>query len=426
MAEQTKVLDSATLTEAPFAGSRSAQPSRILALPGAILRRLSRYPRSIATRRQLERDILTVTRDLGAFKVTELRDRTLAFVRELSVTDSQIGLYRYSRSQAEPCLYSSVYAVLIRDLYRDLASLTSAEREEWGAYFKRYQSDDGLFRDPAVSNEIAETSDWWGWRHLTLHVVMALCALGTRVDKSFAFLDPVRTEQGMLSWLRSRNWKNNAAEVSNQIQNVGGLLQYSRDFLNDERARKSLVVLFSWLDSKQRIESGSWGGYSLKTKKGLSYEVQTGYHIWNLYFFERRQLLHGDAIVESCIRTQNPLGGFGSHANSSACEDIDSIDPLARAYRAGHKRSKVLRATLERAIPWILVNLNSDGGYVFRRNEPLVYGHRLLSSNANESGLFPTWFRTLSLAYVSASLKDSPPISFDWKFLECPGYQFWK
>jgi hypothetical protein len=80
---------------------------------------------------------------------------------------------------------------------------------------------------------------------------------------------------------------------------------------------------------------------------------------------------------------------------------------------------------LHKAIPWILTNMNEDGGFVFRRMGPFVYGHQLMSSKSDESAMFPTWFRTLSLAYIGKCLPDSMPGKFGWQFIRCPGLQFW-
>ena len=38
--------------------------------------------------------------------------------------------------------------------------------------------------------------------------------------------------------------------------------------------------------------------------------------------------------------------------------------------------------------------------------------------------MFPTWFRTLSLAYLGAALPDSATGSCDWHFANSPGIQF--
>ena len=46
-------------------------------------------------------------------------------------------------------------------------------------------------------------------------------------------------------------------------------------------------------------------------------------------------------------------------------------------------------------------------------------------SGINESNMFATWFRTLSLAYIGKALPDSWAGEFDWCFEKIPGLQFW-
>ena len=132
------------------------------------------------------------------------------------------------------------------------------------------------------------------------------------------------------------------------------------------------------------------------------------------------------------MRTQNARGGFGWGVhnskdpwNSSACEDIDSIDPLARlSTQTGYRRQEVI-AALERALPWVLSNQNEDGGFVFMRASSFCYGHDLMCSGPDESAMFPTWFRTLSLAILGQVLPGSPVSEIPWQFCQCPGMQFW-
>jgi len=56
---------------------------------------------------------------------------------------------------------------------------------------------------------------------------------------------------------------------------------------------------------------------------------------------------------------------------------------------------------LKKALLWVLCNQVDDGGFVFRLEEPLVYGHPEMSSEKNQGAMFSTWFRTLSLAYLA-------------------------
>jgi hypothetical protein len=153
--------------------------------------------------------------------------------------------------------------------------------------------------------------------------------------------------------------------------------------------------------------------------------VQAGYHFWLLYFYDRRPVRYVERIIDSVLKTQNALGGYGVQWNSSACEDIDSIDPLVRLSWQTDYRQDDIQASLQRALPAILHNLNGDGGWVFRRHEALTIGHAQMFSGSNESNVFHTWFRTLGLAYCLTGLKDVPAgLRYDWSFGRAPGHQF--
>lgn len=392
------------------------------AVLGLIARKPQQYIRNKLFFHRLERMVNSVkTQQLN---VNSLRTKTLSFVESMRVQGKPTGRYRYSKSQRIPVLYASAYAALTRHLYEDLHTITDGEKEEWISCINAFQCDDGLFRDPVVSNEIAETEVWWGWRHMTMHIIMALTVLGGRVSREFTFLDPLLDLDTLVAWLKSRDWGNNACNVSNEVQNVGTLLQYSRDFHDNGRAGHAVDCLLDWLEKTQNRETGSWK-YPSDTTETRSLAVQTGYHLWLLFFYEKRPIRYVERIIDTALATQNKVGGFGVALNSSACEDIDSIDPLVRLSMMTDYRNDEVRAVLKRALPWILANINDDGGFVFRRGEQMVYGHELMSSKINESAMFPTWFRTLSLAYLSKALPDSYVGNFDWKFIQCPGLQFW-
>jgi hypothetical protein len=95
------------------------------------------------------------------------------------------------------------------------------------------------------------------------------------------------------------------------------------------------------------------------------------------------------------------------------------------AQETDYRREEIL-AALRRALPWILSNQNADGGYVFMRGTAFSYGHELMTSGVDISAMFPTWFRTLSLAVIAQALPDSEIGALRWRFCECPGMQFWR
>jgi prenyltransferase beta subunit len=357
--------------------------------------------------------------------IQQIKGMTLSVVERLRVKHGQYGQYHYSNSSKIPTLYASIYACLVRQLYGDLDQLTETQRRDWIEYINRHQDGDGLFKDPNVQNSLADSVDWWGWRHLTLHVIMALTALRTVPRNRLRFLREFGDEQYAVKWLKTRDWSSNIANVSNEIQNYTALLQYARDFQNEQWAASACKTLLNELSKMQDPVTGLWGGRVTDAAQ-LSNAVQAGYHFWLLFFYDHIRIGNYEKVVESCLRTQNMLGGFSPFHNSSACEDIDSIDPLVRLYFAPSSRNDEIKKAMRRALPWILLNMNSDGGFVFRRYEPLIYGNENLYSGINETALFPTWFRSLSLALINNVLRDAFKGQVEWGFIDAPGYQFWR
>jgi len=353
----------------------------------------------------------------------QVRKSTLAYIASNHRPEVSIGAYAY-KTVGEPILYASCYAALTMHLYGALDNLSDSERRAWANYIQQFQSKDGLFRDPAIDIPLASEIDWWGWRHLTLHALMALSSLGSIAERFLTIIEPFAKQGFMSGWLESRNWRIDPVSVSNEIQNYATMLQYARDFQGEAWCDDSLHEMYDWLDKTQDPETGLWGN-RFDTPVLLSNGVQTGYHIWLLYFYDSRPIQHIERIINSCLKTQNPYGGFGVPYNSSACEDIDSIDPLVRlGFTTNYRKTDIIDA-LKEALPWVLVNMNADGGWVFQRYEEFQYGHPSMRAKREESSMFPSWFRTLTLAYIAKMLGDTLIPIDNWRFLEGPGHQFW-
>ena len=369
--------------------------------------------------------------------VENLRSRTLAFIQRQHLPQNGIGAYRYSASAKKPTLYSSTYAAKTRSLYNDLGGLSDSERKEWIDYLNRHQDDDGLFRDPVIFDEgwYAEDPFWCGRPHLTGQVLGALACLGGVAQREINLVRQFSDADTLMSWLRSRDWGERVAWCGNEVLNLGRILQYARDFHNDQKAGVAVEILLDWMDSHHvNPDTGLWGELEIgRDPLLLSHAVQAAYHFWLLYFYDCRPIPHIERAVDSVLKTQNPEGGFGLGVHnpdypykSSACEDIDSIDPLVRmSFCTGYRREDV-RSALERALPWLLRNQVADGGFVFMLDRPFEYGHPELHGEKDEGAMFPTWFRTLTIALIGKGLPESPAGTYLWNFSNCPGPQFWK
>lgn len=396
-----------------------AGAQRTVALPVLFKRR---YDIKHRLPERIEKIKASLTLGKGLF-YQDVQKSTLNYIKSNHRPDINIGAYSYTEGGV-PILYASCYAALTMHLYGTLDQLSNAERKAWIDYIQSFQKSDGIFRDTVIDIPLAEEIDWWGWRHLTLHVLMTLSALGAVAETPIKIIEPFRKKGFANDWLSSRNWQNDPASVSNEVQNYATMLQYAKDFQNEAWCDEVLNEIYDWLDKTQDSETGLWGSL-FNSPVLLSNGVQTGYHLWLLYFYDRRPIQYIDRIIDSCLKTQNLNGGFGVQLNSSACEDIDSIDPLIRlSLMTDYRKDEILYA-LKKALPWILVHMNADGGWVFRRYEAFQYGHPHMRAKNEESAMFPTWFRTLTLAYLAQVLNGACMPDYAWRFLQCPGHQFW-
>jgi hypothetical protein len=287
------------------------------------------------------------------------------------------------------------------------------------------QSTDGLFRDPAVDCPEAEVEDWWGWRHLTMHSLMALGLYGVVAKQEIKILEEFKNLNKLIDYLDTRNWTGRVDFTSNELQNLAVMFQYARDFQGDTAAAQPINIICDYIESRQDPESGLFGG-PISSKEDLSRAVQAGYHFWLVLEYEGRAIGHPERAIDSILATQNVLGGYGLRLNSSVCDDIDSIDPLMRLSKRTNYRSEEVQASLTKALASLLSNFNGDGGAGFRRHEAMHYGYTdKMWSGVNESNVFFTWFRMLAVAYCLEALR-SPPTNFQrtWHWGRSPGLQF--
>jgi len=338
------------------------------------------------------------------FSFDLLKTNTLSYVNSMRFSPSSFE-YLYSSSCTKPNIYSSAYACMILSIFNVLNELTEVEKLEWAKYFNNFQNkEDGLFYDKSIINFDYINADWWGARHLTIHLIGAFVALGQRPKYQFNYLKNYYNLTYLKAWLDEKDWLGkfpHSDDIDNKIMNIVLALQYQRDYWNDYKAGMAVKFVQEYLIEKINPDTGMWGYYNINDKNELSRMIQFSYHIFAMYFYDNIDICNKEKIIDYTLKTQNIYGGFGVMLNSSACEDIDSIDILIRLSNLTSYRRNDIVLALKKAFIWILVNQNEDGGYVFRRNEPMFYGNEQMYSGRNRSAMFPTWFRTLTIAHLS-------------------------
>lgn len=214
----------------------------------------------------------------------------------------------------------------------------------------------------------------------------------------------------------------------------------SRD-RNDSR----LVEWFDFMDSSMN-KYGLWG------TNHFIYQMQNGYHQYEIYkFFDHKQPIRFD--VDELISHQDSLGHFGPFMGGGACYDFDATDLLIQ-----HGEKDQISPCLIRLALNLELEQNLDGGfcespYIQRSmgSVPRLFVYTLDNFNIprlksflklfinynrfnkipthwssnhryyNDSDLWGTWFRLLTLRKINSLLEETKD---DSRIFTYPGIGF--
>jgi len=212
----------------------------------------------------------------------------MAYVR--SMQGENYYEYRFSASQDQTDIYSSVYAAMLLGLLGELHKLSTEQKNQWADFLLSHQGKDGLFRDPKLDSTLSETCHYWGWHHLAPHMLIALQYLGAKPLYGFQKVLDLFETQSMEEWLSSRSWQENYLAVSNEIMNIGIMLQYSRDWFANEHAGGLIQDLKNWLVTNKRdSETTHWGYETGRSLLDISKGVKTAYHLLPIFYFDKNE-----------------------------------------------------------------------------------------------------------------------------------------
>lgn len=326
-------------------------------------------------------------------------------------------LFSFSENNNETDIYSNTYALMTYGLLGAIDSLNVDHALE---YIYNHQSEDGLFRDEKLQCELAETGQGWGWHHLAPHIIIAFGYFKEKPKYDFNKVIDQFSKNTMSEWLSTLDWEDNYLMTSNQIMNVGVMLQYSRDYFINDVSKRLIDEMKAWLinekfDKKTIIKNVIIN----RSKYEISKAVKAIYHIAPLFIYDGdSQNLPIESILKYALLTQNKIGGYGSNIITDACEDIDSLYLLTQL----DNNTETIQNSVNRFFDYVFINQNQDDyGFLFKKYKSFSYGRqRLLSSNYGTSNMFATWFRSLSIAYACEFLN----IPENFHFSDMPGYHY--
>lgn len=342
--------------------------------------------------------------------------------------------------RAEPTAYAQCFAVFLMELLHcgvpdNVVPLAQALKNNLHAVRARGDVDDKS--KP--------------YRQLLAFSLSALAVLGALSAERLADLVAEQIPRDVESELKALGCLDGKPGSGNQAMFLAIFLLHGRDWLGlDTQAR-----IDEWMELhlKHMNRFGFWGG-----DHGMTHlQFQNGYHQHEILEYLGIENPRTDATVAAVRSLADAQGHFAPYPGGGGCYDYDAVFMLTPGGRVPDNET---RAVLERTAATLMSEQRPDGGFSeslyirprsmgnFRRvaahildsvgNTPLFlerlrYGLTLqrpvhdrihthwsrYSRRWDESDLWDSWFRMLTLARIQVAL--DPERAGDWGFIDYPG-----
>lgn len=380
-----------------------------------------------------------------------MRDQAVAFVDRLRAEHD----HYYMTPTVRGTLFTDCFALFLRHLLQ--ADAPAGEREAIRDRILAAQDpQSGLWLQaeapaPADPHRKADYQ-------LTAFAVSALALLGAAPRHPLRFIAQWQSQAQLEAYLDRLPWHAPSTISGNQAMFVGILLTYDGSFLEQRRSLEALDVWFDWHDRHSRPTSGFWNaGRMADWYIGMVGAA----HQYVLYHFFDRQPPHLERAVDHVLAMQLPDGRFWPLIGSGSCYELDAVQILLVGHkRLPHRREAIAQAC-RRAAQVVLASRNADGGFCWAKRrwfdwrdmaamltatpsrranlwllERQIMGHLRRRSEkratvwargvhaVDESSLFDTWFRLLTLAKIAQVAEDADYRIADWQPLNTPNWGY--
>lgn len=309
-------------------------------------------------------------------------------------------MFRFS-SKSDCTILSTCFGVQLLYL---LGELEKAETSRIENALHASQGEDGFFVDQLMRREDLsgdQDNHYLSWQ-TTFFAVIALDMLGKKPNHDLAFLDSYGDAEVRRGWLEARNW-GNFWYSSNEIMFILYLMTF-------RGMRNEAMCILSWMDEHQSEATGFWGEGDARN------QLFGAAHILLFYEFYSRAIPRPAQMLDTTRSLADAAGLYGG-----ACEDYDAVDVICRA------RSWMLedadKEFLSRMRKAISSAQRADGGFPYRIAPPGVKeqlsrflskmtgndryrysGWKKMSACVNESDMWGTYFRVLTIAMIDEAL----------------------
>lgn len=379
-----------------------------------------------------------------------LRSRVLNFVSHM-----QIGPINFKMGEnLGESIYSSCFALYIFNLFDQVASWSQEDCNRWINYINSFQDKDSGFFIP---EDYRGDLNLKPVHQLTAFCLSALDIFGASPKYALKFLNQWQTSEEVKNYLKDRGCLDGLGTSGNTAMFLAIFFTYQYEKTREARFLNLINTWFNLHDRTQNPRTGFWGNFD-KTDPFLGF--QNGLHQFVIYNYWKRPIQYNQQIVDAVLNLQDPDGFFAPYPGGGGCYDYDAAHILISCGYKRNYRTNDIKKTLLLLKSSILENQNEDGGFCETRKRPSSIIKTLspdtlkfIFSNPNfyitlyklkttirisrqniinnhwtrigrrwdQSDMWDTWFRCLTIAEISQILSNNSTQKYNWKFLKTIG-----
>jgi hypothetical protein len=362
---------------------------------------------------------------------------------------------------ASSTAYTTCFALFILDLFGETRNWSQEEKKSWIAEINRYQVEsNGYFIPEAYMGPLNSKPV----HQLTCFCLSALEILGGSPKYPLSFLEQWKKPEDIFRYLEVIGVAEGKPRTGNMAMFLAIFLTYQFEKHQDTSALEKLEAWFEFHRRTQNPRTGLWGD---TLEHRYYFGLLNAFHQFVIFNYWNRKVPHSQNIVDRVLTFQNHDGHFGPLPGGGGCFDFDSADVLINlGYLMKYRKDDVIR-TLEKLKEAILKDQNEDGGFceskhfspslkrlispkqtaflfngfhfvrsfiklrqaynIVRSKKRMLNSHWTEEGRRwNQSNLWDTWFRCLTIAEIDTALNKGLTVRNDWNFHDFIGLGFFR
>ena len=384
-----------------------------------------------------------------------LKKDVLNFLNTLKVPNADCE-YKFSVN-SDSTIFSSIFALFILDLFKQTDNFSKNERNRWINYIQNFQNKEtGIYEPKEYFHKDKERNSY----QLTAFCISALKILNAKPNYKLKFVDSIfKTSKDVENYLINNKCHLGKGGSGNKAMFLAIFLQYQYELTSDIKYKNKINTWLNFHNKHQNKETGFWGNnYKDYYLKGL----QNGFHQFIIYYYLNKEIPLIDKIVKRIIDFQNCDGSFSFNIGGQACKEYDVIHTLLIGLNKRDFDCEEIKIVMERVSRLIFKNKNIDGGFCSSKIIPskipfvhiimnlkfffygkypmmwyyrvknyigdIIKGRNLIHTGwtkydrkIDESNLWDTWFRCLTILEISCFLSKDKNISNLFRFQDMIG-----